>query len=230
MQLSLALDPNPVLSLIRDCLASLDGRQRDDRRHDPTAQFVKAMISACTWDAVSDEAFRRLCAAVLSWDLLPDIEPAVIAAIIKDVKYAADKACHLVTAARIIRARRGRFDLAFLAGWPLDAAFSWLDRLPGAGPKVAAATLNFSTLRKRVLAVDRHVLRIAWRYGLVPGKTDFARGLRRLMRLVPDTWDADDLYELHWLLKAHGQTICTDRWPACESCSLAQHCAGRELT
>ena len=225
MQLSLPLEADPRLSRIRERLIVIHGPQYDQRRHDPTTQFVKAMISACTRDAVSDESFLQLCILLPSWEVLPDADLATVAATIRDVTYATEKAVHLVTAARIIQAQRGRFDLAFLAEWPVDAALSWLQRLPGVGPKVAAVTLNFSTLRKRALVVDRHVLRLSKRLNLLPATADFESGFRRLMRLMPIDWDADDLYELHWLMKMHGQTTCRHRWPACGECPLAQCCA-----
>ena len=225
MQLSLPLEADPRLLRIRERLIVIPGPQCDQCRHDPTTQFVKAMFSSCTRDVVSDESFLQLCILLPSWEALPDADLATVAATIRDVTYATEKAVHLVTAARIIRAQRGGFDLAFLAEWPVEAALSWLQRLPGVGPKVAAVTVNFSTLRQRAFVVDRHVLRLSKRLGLLPATVDFESGIRRLMRLMPTDWDADDLYELHWLMKMHGQTTCRHRWPACGECPLAQCCA-----
>jgi endonuclease-3 len=100
----------------------------------------------------------------------------------------------------------------------------WVRKLPGVGPKVAATILNFSTLRKRVLAVDTHLLRIGKRLGLLPRRADFEIGYKSFMRRVPDTWDADDLYEFHWQMKYHGQTICPHAAPACPRCPLRDLC------
>jgi endonuclease-3 len=224
MQWSLPFDPDLRLPLVRDRLRALYGPQRDALRHDPTAQFFKAMISSRTLDALSQAAFDALRGYLRSWDALADADPAVIVFIVKDVTDAGDKAPRLVAAAQIIKTRYGRVDLAFLTGWNVADAFSWLNTLPGAGPKVSAATLNFSTLRKRDFAVDRHVLRLSQRLGLVKGNADFVRGHRMLMHLMPDDWDADDLYELHWLMKMHGQTVCRAHSPACATCSLVSLC------
>jgi endonuclease-3 len=224
MQLSLGLDADPTLPRIRDRLIALQGPQRDAWRLDPTSQFVNAMISSCTWDAISSAAFVRLLAAFPSWKRLPESDPDIITPIIAPVTRAAEKARDLVGAARIIRARHGRFDLAFLAGWAVDDAFSWLDRIPGVGPKITAVTLNFSTLRHRTLAVDRHMLRSSKCLGLLPRTADFERGFRMLMRLIPNDWDADDLYELHWLMKTHSQTTCS-RPQIIDICPLAPFCA-----
>ena len=225
MQLSLPIGTPQTLPAIRDRLVAVHGPQRDEQRHDPTTQFVKAMTSSCTRDAVSGAAFLRLQASVSSWDVLSDIDPNALAGIIGDVTYAADKAVDLVAAAHTIRESQGRLDLAFLADWPVEDAMFWLQEMRGIGPKVAAVILNFSTLRKRALAVDRHVLRVSTRLGLLPKNASFKRGYRILMRLVPNDWEADDLYELHWLIKMHGQTRCHLHHPICAGCPLAQLCA-----
>ena len=36
--------------------------------------------------------------------------------------------------------------------------------------------------------------------------------------------DAEALYELHWLIKGLGQSICTDTAPSCGRCPLKQDC------
>ncbi len=223
MQLSLPFgDPSP-LQLIRDRLLDVYGPQRDAQRHDPKSQFVKAMISSCTHDAVSQNEFWKL-QATLAWDDLPDCAPEVIANIISAVTRPFEKAVFLVKATGIIRARYGNFDLSFLADWPVDSAFTWLDRLPGIGPKTAAVVLNFSDLRKPVFVVDRHGLRMCKRFGLLPVKADYKCGFDSLSRLVPAEWHADDLYELHWLIKMHGQKICRHDSTDCAHCVLASLC------
>lgn len=45
------------------------------------------------------------------------------------------------------------------------------------------------------------------------------------MALVPPTWDADDLYEMHWLMKRLGQTLCVHGAPKCSDCPLQGLCA-----
>ena len=198
MQISLALDADPKLPRIRDRLIAIHGPQRDALRHDPTSQFIKAMLSSCTLDSISDATYLKLHTGMPSWDELADVDPAALAPVIQDVTHASNKAIHLVTSARIIKARRG-----------------W---------KVAAVTLNFSTLRMRALVVDRHVLRASQCMDLLPPTADFTRGFHMLMRLVPNNWDADDLYELHWLMKKQSQTICSHPHIACNSCPLGRFC------
>ncbi|MEA2996849.1 MAG: endonuclease [Alphaproteobacteria bacterium] len=224
MQISLALDADPKLPRIRDLLIAVHGPQRDALRHDPTSQFIKAMLSSHTFDSISDAAYLELHARLPSWDALADFDPADLAAVVPDVTHTSNKAIHLVTSARIIIARRGRLDLAFLARRSVEHAMAWLLPLPGVGWKVAAVTVNFSTLRMRALVVDRHVLRASRCMGLLPPTADFTRGFHMLMRLVPDNWDADDLYELHWLMKKQSQTTCSHPHIARDSCPLGRFC------
>jgi endonuclease-3 len=225
MQLSFPFDDDPILARIRRLLLAAYGAQRDSDRIDPTSLFVYAMISGRTYDGVSSTAFVKLCYLLASWDELPDADVDAVARAIADVQYAARKAEHLILAARIVRARRGHFDLSFLADWSFEDAYAWLTSLPGAGPKVAAATLNFSELRKAGVVVDTHFLRTTKRIGVLPERADYELGFKGLTRLVPNDWDADDLYELHWLMKKLGQSLCTFRRPACERCPLCELCA-----
>jgi endonuclease-3 len=224
MQLSLWSDDFAMLPRIRDLLLVIYGPQRDRLRLQPTAQFVGAMLSSRTYDSVARAAFERLWLALQSWDLLPQTPPQALLAHIGDVTFALPKARHLVQSSQIIRAQRSRFDIAFLADWRVDDAYLWLVTLPGVGPKVAAATLGFSTLNKRIFVVDTHVLRISKRLGLVSRDADFARGFDSMMGLVPEDWNGFDLYEMHWLMKRHGQTRCHARDPDCGDCPLASLC------
>src|SRR5262245_10802908 len=131
MQLSLWPGSARRLSCIRDRLLAVHGPQRDRRRLLPTAQFVGAMLSSRTYDAVARAAFERLWLALQSWELLPDLQPEALLPHIGDVTYAQSKAVHLIQSSRIIRARRTRFDIAFLAAWPLEDAYWWMIGLPG---------------------------------------------------------------------------------------------------
>lgn len=223
MQLALALGDSKLPRIYAGLLAAY-GTQRDVRRHNPTDQFVKAMLSSCTKDAVSRAAFARLHSLVPAWNILLEIHPCMVLTAIADVTHAPDKARHLLQCIHIVTQKRGTFDLSFLADWSEDVAMSWLQQLPGVGPKIAAATLNFSSTRKCVFTVDRHVLRLSKRLGLLPSRATFVSGFRLLMQLVPPDCTGDDLYELHWLMKIHGQRICRHTRPACPECILARGC------
>jgi endonuclease-3 len=224
MQLSLAVDQTPILPRIRARLLARLGPQRDTLRLDPVSQLVLAIVSSRTRDEISLQAFERLARRCRSWEALSQAEPRAIEAIIRTVTYADVKAIQLPQALRLITARAGSLDLGFLAHWPEEQAMRWLEELPGVGTRNAATTLNFSKLRKRTLSVGTHLLRVGQRLGLLPPRTDYARGYALYMRLVPDTWGGDDLYEFHWLMKYHGQRTCTHIAPPCSACPLSDLC------
>jgi len=225
MQLEFPLGSDPRFPRIRDRLLACYGAQRDPWRLDVNARFIEAILSGDTSDEISGPAFLRLWTSVPSPEVLATYNLVKLAALISDVRHAERKAIYLRKAIRTIMAEYGHFDLHVLERLPVEAAHSRLTRLPGVGPKTAAATLNFSDLRMRAMVVDRHGLRILKCIGILSSKADFKNAFYQVMPLLPPEWSADDLYELHWLLKKHGQEICRPIFPACNECALSDICA-----
>lgn len=224
MQLSLSLARSPLES-VRDALLCEFGPQRPVTRMDPVSQLVKSSISGRTQDAVSWGAFLRLRAEFRNWDDLADAPVAAVARLIEDVTFPADKARYLTTALKMIRDKVGWLSLNHLKGLSVDQARWELQALPGVGVKVAACVLNFSELAMRALVVDSHVDRVAKRIGLV-GAGDTTHTYHTLMSLAPDAWTADDLFELHWLMKRGlGQMLCPHEGPKCGACPVKAMCA-----
>jgi endonuclease III len=227
MQIALAFGQSTAdLFAIRNRLRDRFGNIRDDHRHDPVSQLVKTAISGRTRDEISSAAFERLVARYWNVEQLADAPVEDIEAAISDVTHAKNKAIYLREAVRTIRAREGRVSLDFLHDWPVDLAFRWLELLPGIGIKGAAAVLNFSALRKRIFVVDTHVQRVLQRFGFVGSKAD-AEDVCDEVMAAADGFTADDLYELHWLLKYLGQQICSFDNPRCGECPLGTMCMKR---
>ena len=91
--------------------------------------------------------------------------------------------------------------------------------LPGVGRKTANVILN-SVFHKPVIAVDRHVLRVANRIGLAYG--DDPEDIEmQLMKIVPKKW----LMNAHHYLVLHGRYVCTARSPHCAECCIKELCA-----
>ena len=148
----------------------------------------------------------------------PEIEPAI-----RIVPFPEQKAPQLKMTLQGITVRYGSLTLDFLARYKTDKIRAWLEQFPGVGPKTSGAVVNFSTLRRRALCVDSHHLRVAQRLCIVP-RADAETTERRLMRLVPETWDAAMLDEHHALIKLHAQTLCTFSEPKCDGCPLLTLC------
>lgn len=224
MQASLPFgDPLPLATVDRR-LRAAHGDPPAPLRLDPVSQLVLSSLGSRTRGEVAMAAFLALQQRFRGWTALGEAPAASILPLIREVTFAEDKAARLPMALRSIQDRRGSLDLGFLGAWPVEAACSWLLHLPGVGPKVSAAVVNFSTLRLRALVVDSHHRRVAVRLGLLPPGADFAIAHRRLLRAVPDAWDAGRLDDHHQLMKRHGQTVCRPTRPACGRCALRGLC------
>ncbi|HEX4181026.1 MAG TPA: endonuclease III [Caulobacteraceae bacterium] len=224
MQLMFELETSPLLPRLRKQLLDVFGPQKRTARPEPLSQLIHSLLSARTLDAVSGEAFVRLREAFKDWSELIEAAPKKIEAAIAETTFADRKARQLPILARVIQVRTGGLDLDFLGDRPVEEAMAWLQSLPGVGIKSAAATLNFSRLNGRALVVDTHVHRGAKRLGMVGRASEPAQAYETLMTLVPQAWNAADLYELHWLLKGLGQSICGESAPRCGMCPLKAIC------
>ena len=96
--------------------------------------------------------------------------------------------------------------------------------LPGVGRKTANVVLQMA-FGEAAIAVDTHILRIANRIGLAPGKTPDAVEAH-LMKVIP----GDYLYHAHHWLILHGRYCCKARKPECERCVIADICKSPEKT
>ncbi len=192
-------------------------------RRSPVGQRVKSMISARTRDAVSSRPMTGWSPPFRDPAALARATAAEVAHTICEVTFAEAKAAHLVAALRRIAATDGGFALARLAELPLGDALAWLERLPGVARKVSASTLNASTLRRPVMIVDTHVLRVLQRLGFVPMTADYRAASEAVTAAMPG-WTGDDFLGFHIALKRLGQTVC--RWdvPDCAGCPLVEDC------
>jgi endonuclease-3 len=215
-----------ILPYIRRRLRAVFGPQHDEQRFDPMSQLIYGLIAWQTHDDVSMAAFLELRRRCSSWNVLLNVTPRQIERVIATVNHADLKARNLPIALRMARARGAgdALDLEFLADLEVEVAMRWLLDLHGVGAKIAATVLNFSTLRKAVLPVDTHLLRVGERLGLLRPGAKSEEGHDGYARLLPEDWDADTVYELHWLIKRLSQQICRPTAPACGHCPLRDMC------
>lgn len=194
---------------------------------DPLTQMIYSLLSSRTKTPASHQVMRDLertfKASPGNWEPVRDAPVAAIERAIALVTFPENKAVHLKATLEGITARVGSLNLDFLAKYRTEKIRAWLEQFPGVGPQTSAAVVNFSTLRRRALSVDSHHLRVTQRLCLVR-RADTATTEERLMRLVPETWDAAMLDEHHSLIKLHGQTLCTFADPKCEECPLLSLC------
>lgn len=232
MQLSLALDPRaaPLVADTHKRLLAAFGEFGGTPRLDPVDQLVKSLISSRTYDQLSWPAFYSLKARYKPWESLIEADPEEIQALIAQVVHAESKAVWLREALALIVQMRGELSLGFLAGMPVEEAMAWLRRLPGVGDKVAASVLNFSTLKRKAMVVDTHVWRVARRIGLAPRTAEPEAVRHAITDTAPEAWGDAVFFDLHWLLKRLGQTLCEHNHTRCGACPVASLCEERRRT
>lgn len=195
------------------------GSGRRHARSNPTDSLIATILSQHTADRNSGLAFERLKERYTSWTEIADADVIELAAVIRPAGLGNIKAARIQSALHELDRRHGSMDLAFLNNLPLMEAREMLRTLPGVGPKTAACVLLFAC-DLPALPVDTHVHRVTKRLGLI-GATDSAeRAHDALEALVP----AEDVYDFHVTMIAHGRQACQARRPRCEVCVLQKHC------
>lgn len=226
MQTNLFSGQSADLRFLRDRLRIAFGRDRAGFRVSAINQFIRSFIGSRTLDWQSDRAFTRLLNRFSGPEALAEASVAEIEAALEGVQFADKKARELKDALLHIRARAGSVDLEFLAELDVDTALVWLEQIRGVGRKIAAATLNFSALKKRAFVVDTHIIRIMRRFGFVKPNAETADVYDAVMEAADDM-NADDLYEFHWHLKRLGQNTCKAFQTNCAGCPLSENCLKR---
>lgn len=226
MQANLPFGQTADLKTIQNRLRAVFRPEPDVARKQPLLQFIRSFIGSRTYDWQSDRAFTRMINRFPKIEALADAKPGEIAPLLDGVTFSDDKAVNLPSALRQIRARAGSLDLEFLGNLDVGIALRWLEQIHGAGRKVAAATLNFSTLRKRAFVADTHIIRIMRRFGFVRANATTEDVYDAVMASA-DGMSANDLYQLHWHLKKLGQTTCKSANALCRLCPLADICMKR---
>lgn len=225
MQLLFAFDDGAAtFEDIHRRLRARFGPQGPWRLLDPVSQLVLGIIGGRTRGSVSLLALEALMRRFGSWESVRDAPGRAVEIEIARVTFAENKARHLQMALRQLTQQRGRLELAFLESWPVHTALEWLERLPGVGRKVSAATLNFSSLRRKALVIDTHHLRVMKRLGLVRARADIKEAYGQIVPRLPARWIAADFDDHHQLVKSLGQTICRHDIPACADCPLRSIC------
>jgi endonuclease-3 len=215
--------PDPRLGEIHQVLLARYGRLAPRVPWDPLTQLIYSLLASRTKTEDSNQVMRGLQARYANWEELRDAPLAEIEQAIAGVTFPEVKAPRIKAALQGITARYGSLTLDFLAKYRTEKIREWLEGFEGVGAQVSAAVVNFSTLRRRALCVDANHLRVVQRLALTP-RADAAMTEERLMRLVPETWDAAMLDEHHALVKLHAQTLCTFAEPKCGACPLLDRC------
>ncbi|RDJ24254.1 endonuclease [Bosea caraganae] len=224
MQKAFDFGAGAELAAMRDRLRQAASPLPGIPRRAPVGQMVKSMLGCRTRDTVSLAAYNRLLVRYPGWSELAAAPAKAVEAMIADVTFPESKAEQIAQALQLIGKSHPDFDLSFLAQWPVERALAWLEELPGVGRKVAASTLNFSTLAMPAFVLDTHVLRILRHCGFISAKTDDALPAYAIVMPALAGWSAAELAEFHVLLKHLGQSICRKGRENCTICPLDRVC------
>lgn len=192
---------------------------------DPLSELVSALLSHRTKNQDSGRALSQLRSQFSTWEAVRDADGNTVQTAIAPCTWPEQKAPRIQQVLQEISDRRcGDLSLNFLADLPAAEARSWLEQLPGVGPKTSAAVLSFSSLRRRALPVDSHHHRVAIRVGLLAPNIAVGPAHAILAEQLPADWDTQQVYDNHEVLMLHGQRCCHYRQPKCDRCVLLDLC------
>lgn len=153
------------------------------------------------------------------WNTILKMPLRRLRSIIKDAGLSGQKGPRIRAILRQTLVDFGEVTLNPLREMSDEEAFLYLTRLPGVGIKTAKCVLMYA-LKRKVLPVDTHGLRVARRLGLVPVETGLA-GIHDLLEAVVGP---KDRYSFHVNVIEHGRKVCLPRRPRCAGCVLRHLC------
>jgi endonuclease-3 len=186
---------------------------------DPLDELVLTILSQSTTDANRDRAYEALRRRFTTWQAVRDAARADVEDAVRIAGLGGQKARSIQRALDRLAEERSTPTLDHLREMSDDEAIGYLTSFDGVGVKTAACVLCFS-LRRPVLPVDTHVLRIARRLGWIPSNCTAPRAHGLLAERV----SPEDRFVLHMQLITLGRTSCVARAPVCADCPLKEDC------
>jgi endonuclease-3 len=181
--------------------------------------LIGTILSQNTSNANSAAGYRQLRRRFKSWNQVADAEIDDIERHIRVSGLSKQKAPRIRQILREIRAERGRIDLQFLRDLEEQAAYEYLTKFEGVGPKTANCVLLFA-FGKPLFPVDTHIHRIARRMQLIGPKATAEEAHDILKPMIAPR----DRYAMHVLLIEHGRRTCKAINPRCGNCVLLELC------
>ncbi len=208
--------------LVLETLERVHGRTREIPRFDPMEELVSCILSQHSADANTFPAFTRLLERYPSWGEVEAAGWEEVAEVVRKAGLANQKAKAIVACLGRIRVEFGGYTLEPLRARALDDALTWLESLPGVGPKTAAIVMGFS-FGQPAIPVDTHVYRVCQRLGLIGSETDERAAHRELRRMIPP----EAAFRFHTTFIQHGRKVCRAPIPDCKVCPVADLCVWR---
>lgn len=197
------------------------GRPRFVFYSNPLDELIITVLSQNTSWQNTDRSYNSLKRRFRSWQDVLESSTSSISGAIRSGGLGNIKARRIKGILKEIKKQTGRLSLQFLKKKDTQDALLFLRSLKGVGPKTAAVVSLFS-LKRPVLPVDTHILRVSKRLGLIPKKTTLQQAHDLLGRMVPK--NADKILVFHVDLIQHGRKVCKAQNPRCNICALKRLC------
>jgi endonuclease III len=200
-------------------LQSIYGSPRHNNKEDPLDELVFIILSQMTTYWSFERVYDRLKEVAPTWDMVRRMPLGRLKKTIKDAGLSNQKAPRIKAIFERIHRDFGRVTLEPLRQMPTTKAEAYLVSLPGVQRKTAKCVLMYS-LKRKVLPVDTHVLRVARRLGFTQEKVISDRVHEELETAIAPA----DRYRFHVNALAHGRAVCLAKPPRCEECELRRFC------
>ena len=204
---------------IAAALTAVYGELDWSRNQDGMDELISCILSQSTNDTNRDRAFARLKERFPNWEAVRFAALDELIDAVRPAGLANQKAPRIQNALAVIFDIAGEYSIDFLNDLSLAEAKAWLVSLPGVGPKTAAIVLCFAYGRP-AFPVDTHIFRVSKRIGFLPQKLSADDAHPVMEAIAPPA----DYYQFHIQLIQHGRDTCHARKPACERCSVREHC------
>jgi len=181
----------------------------------PFELLVAVVLSAQATDRSVNLATPALFAAAPTPQRMAALGEARVGELIRTIGLFRTKARNVVALSRLLLERHGG---------EVPRSREALEALPGVGRKTANVVLNVA-FGEPTVAVDTHILRVANRTGLAPGKEPLQVERKLLERVPPEFLQ----HAHHWLI-LHGRYVCVARRPKCPACPIRDLCEFRGKT
>jgi len=181
--------------------------------------LVDTILSQNTSNTNSDAGYRILRRTFPTWTRVMNANVDDVERAIRISGLSRQKAPRIQAILRQIKAAHGKLDLQFFDSLDEQAAYGYLTKFKGVGPKTANCVLLFA-FGKPLFPVDTHIHRISRRLKLIGPKATAEQAHDLLKPMIAP----QDRYEMHVLLIEHGRKTCRAIHPKCAECVLLDLC------
>lgn len=210
------------LEEIFDLLEALWHREKKSLDAEPFQEpldgLILTVLSQNTNDANRDKAFQSLKRRYPTWHSVAAADVDDVADVIRSAGIANNKARSILAILSALGDDFGSYSLKALATWPPEKARTYLEALPGVGPKTAACVLLFD-LAMPAFPADTHVSRLCRRIGWVSEKMSPGE----IQSVMESALPQERYMGAHLNLIEHGRHVCKARSPLCGTCVI-RHC------